>query len=237
MWLLFGENNYKPAAQDTSTAVGALVRVIPERDPEKSGHTPAPGNPFIGSSGGEDPDIYAYGFRSPWRGHLDREGRFWVGDVGAAKVEELDLVTEPGTNYGWPDHEGPCASDCEGVVDPVSFWDREPDHPYVLDDPETSPTTRRAAWVGVSYDPGEMDRYEGKWDGQVLFGDFCTGWIRAANADGSGALTQDFSVGNLVGIVSAAVGPDGYAYMLTYGNCRTFPYNPGKLYRAKLAPE
>jgi len=51
-------------------------------------------------------EIYAYGFRNPWRTSFDREtGRFFVGDVGQNDIEEVDVV-EGGRNYGWPVKEG-----------------------------------------------------------------------------------------------------------------------------------
>jgi glucose/arabinose dehydrogenase len=47
-------------------------------------------------------DIYAWGFRNPWRLWNDPvTGRLWVGDVGEVSFEEIDIV-EPGRHHGWP---------------------------------------------------------------------------------------------------------------------------------------
>ncbi len=62
-------------------------------------------NPFVDKSGymGE---VYAYGFRSPFRMNFDREtGDLWVGDVGQGRIEEVNLVVAGG-NYGWNMKEG-----------------------------------------------------------------------------------------------------------------------------------
>jgi len=43
-------------------------------------------------------EIYAYGFRNPWRFSFDTlTGRLWVGDVGQSQREEIDIV-ERGLN-------------------------------------------------------------------------------------------------------------------------------------------
>ena len=52
------------------------------------------------------PEIWAYGFREPWRFSFDAlTGDLWVGDVGQDRVEEVDLVRR-GENYGWNVYEG-----------------------------------------------------------------------------------------------------------------------------------
>ena len=62
-------------------------------------------NPFVGTSA--LPEIYAYGFRNPYRFSMDMGGthQLLVGDAGQSLYEEIDLVTKGG-NYGWNVREG-----------------------------------------------------------------------------------------------------------------------------------
>jgi glucose/arabinose dehydrogenase len=62
------------------------------------------GNPFIGRAGADE--IWAYGFRNPYRLSFDRlNGNLVLGDVGQKAIEEVDVV-KAGRNYGWPIKEG-----------------------------------------------------------------------------------------------------------------------------------
>jgi glucose/arabinose dehydrogenase len=67
-----------------------------------------PGDP-ISSTGlaTPRPEIWAWGFRNPWRFWFDPStGKLWVGDVGEATFEEVD-VAQRGKHHGWPWREGP----------------------------------------------------------------------------------------------------------------------------------
>lgn len=62
-------------------------------------------NPFIGTPGKDE--IYAYGFRNPFRMSFDMGGShdLYAGDAGQVLYEEINLVTK-GSNYGWNVKEG-----------------------------------------------------------------------------------------------------------------------------------
>jgi glucose/arabinose dehydrogenase len=63
-----------------------------------------PDNPFVNNPGKDE--IYAYGFRNPYRFTFDSgAGRLYVADVGQNLFEELDVVVKGG-NYGWVIREG-----------------------------------------------------------------------------------------------------------------------------------
>jgi MYXO-CTERM domain-containing protein len=58
------------------------------------------------TTGAPRKDIYAWGFRNPWRIWNDPvTDKLWVGDVGEGAWEEIDIV-EKGKHYGWPWREG-----------------------------------------------------------------------------------------------------------------------------------
>lgn len=50
-------------------------------------------------------EIYARGFRNPWRFDIHND-TIYVGDVGDNSWEEIDEVTEAELNFGWPCWEG-----------------------------------------------------------------------------------------------------------------------------------
>jgi uncharacterized repeat protein (TIGR03806 family) len=112
-------------AQDTSSLFGKFLRIDVDHG---SPYTIPPDNPFAGGSGGK-PEIFAWGFRNPWRWSFDgATGLLWAGDVGQANWEEIDVVRK-GLNYGWRIREGmhcyPPGSSCStaGLTDPIVEYD------------------------------------------------------------------------------------------------------------------
>jgi len=73
-------------------------------------------NPFIGQAG--LPEIYAYGFRNPFRFSFDVDGSLYAGDVGQDFIEEIDRVVRGG-NYGWPVREGTTCFNKTRVTQPL----------------------------------------------------------------------------------------------------------------------
>ena len=114
-------------AQDLSSLSGKILRIDVDQDP----YGIPPDNPFV-----REPDargeIWAYGFRNPFRMSFDRlTDRLYVGDVGETHAEEIDLVVRGG-NYGWRNLEGdqcfpPSVEDCgrEGFVAPIAVYGRD----------------------------------------------------------------------------------------------------------------
>jgi glucose/arabinose dehydrogenase len=91
-------------------------------------------NPFVGVDGLDE--IYAYGFRNPYRFSFDKvSGMLVVADVGQDHVEEIDVVRK-GCDYGWNLKEGTFLFDPTGatlglplndpnLIDPVAEYDHD----------------------------------------------------------------------------------------------------------------
>ncbi len=91
-------------AQDLNQLFGKILRIDIDSASDQVYGIPAD-NPFANSGG--LPEIYAYGFRNPFRISFDAAGsnQLFVGDVGHDNWEEVNLVV-PGGNYGWSVREG-----------------------------------------------------------------------------------------------------------------------------------
>ena len=93
-------------AQNRSTMLGKILRINVDLQSQGRNYSIPSDNPYSGNALGYKEEIYAYGFRNPWRFSFDSPtGRLWVADVGQDQREEIDLV-EKGKNYGWNIMEG-----------------------------------------------------------------------------------------------------------------------------------
>jgi glucose/arabinose dehydrogenase len=162
--------------------LGKILRIDPLGRNAANGKYGIPAdNPFVGKAGADE--IFAYGFRNPFRMSFDPAGRLIVGDVGQNNIEEVDIVT-PGGNYGWRIKEGTFLFDTGG---PNSNTDPEvgkgfvfadsPGMPANLTDPIAQydhadgpdvPETRIAVIGGFVYRGHKLHQLRG----QYVFGDY-----------------------------------------------------------------
>ena len=107
LYITIGDDQDHNNGQDLNDLKGALLRIAPNIAGDNPPYTIPPTNPFAGNQNGYRQEIYAYGFRNPWRFSIDAPtNRIWLGDVGEDRYEEIDII-ESGGNYGWPLMEGP----------------------------------------------------------------------------------------------------------------------------------
>jgi glucose/arabinose dehydrogenase len=112
-------------AQDPSNILGSILRIDPLGSNSANGQYGIPDdNPFV-SMAGYVGEIYAYGFRNPFRFSFDMAtGDLYAGDVGQDDLEEVDVVVAGG-NYGWNTKEGSFCFDPNGAGPGFAF-DQEP---------------------------------------------------------------------------------------------------------------
>jgi hypothetical protein len=103
-------------AQDLTNPLGAILRIDVDGSSAANGQYGIPAdNPFVGAGGGVIEEIFAYGFRNPFRFSFDsRTGELYVGDVGQNDIEEVDRVVAGG-NFGWNRKEGTLFFDPNGA--------------------------------------------------------------------------------------------------------------------------
>jgi glucose/arabinose dehydrogenase len=161
--------------QRLDTDLGKLLRIAVDGRP--AGGPPAiPPDNCHGCPDAPLPEIDAYGLRNPWRFSFDRAtGDLWIGDVGQDTFEEVDHVAASaisGTNFGWSVMEANAcyhpSSGCDqsGITLPVAQYDHNSGDCSIAG--------------GFVYRGTAIPAL----DGWYLFGDYCSGRIRALSSGG-----------------------------------------------------
>ena len=192
------------------------------------GDNPFAANPRCGpaSNGLECPEIFAWGFRNPFRWSFDPQtAALWLADVGEFSYEEINQVSR-GRNYGWPCREGlqsyDSARDCgTDLVDPVAVYDHSQGDSAVVG--------------GVVYRGNLLAGLRGHY----LFTDFVSGRIFALDDNGSGGFTTRVAADTGMNFATMTTGADGEIYVAdnTVTDAGIFRLVPGGGATADTIPE
>jgi glucose/arabinose dehydrogenase len=229
-WIAFGPDRYfyiglgdggsagdpNGNGQNPHTLFGSILRIdVDYTEPGRPYAIPL-GNPFSASpacsASDNCPEIFAWGFRNPWRGSFDAPtDDLWIGDVGQDAWEEVDLV-RVGENYGWNILEGnhcypsgPCQT--AGLTAPVAEYGHD------VGDAVTGGYVYRGTDI-----PGLT--------GDYIYGDFGSGRIWRLVGAASGGNQAEVLIDSGLQVVSFGQDINGEIYVIDFAG--------GHIYR--LAP-
>lgn len=221
LYLAFGDGSFPNAyftnPQDLHNLFGKMIRIdIDRKDAGREYAIPAD-NPFSNNLDSlVRKEIYAYGFRNPWRWNFDPlDGQLILGDVGNMLQEEVNVVT-PGGNYGWRIREGnTCFNDSNylsplpqcamtGMIPPIAVLNRS--------------DAGNAIIGGVVYRGNPASPFYGTY----FFGDYMTRMIWTLSSTNSAG---KLSVAGYVPVGMSAFGTD------TQGNIYVIGFKNGIIYR------
>jgi glucose/arabinose dehydrogenase len=158
---------------------------------------------FVGTGTADCPEIFAWGFRNPWRWTFDSAtGALWLGDVGSHTREEIDLVIKGG-NYGWRCKEGTldtaltCGTPTSPLIPPVAEYEH----------PVGQAVTGGFVYHGTAI-PALVGRY--------VFGDYSSQLIWTIPTDTTPTATMVYADGwdSDVHVTSFAQDVDGELYVV-----------------------
>lgn len=195
--------------QDSTNVYGTILRIdVDSGDP----YAVPSDNPF--TSVAEVPDeVWAYGFRNPWRFSFDRQtGDLYISENGEHSWEEINYqpADDPGgQNYGWSVAEGthcyatdPC--DMTGLTPPI--------HEVAHD--EADPDCSGSIVGGYVYRGSALPQLRGHY----LYANFCTNTVASFLVSGGTATDhQDWT--SELGItrpVSFGEDADGELYLIAF---------------------
>lgn len=168
-----GSGDPQNNAQDLTEIHGKLLRIDVDKKTDESEYSIPEDNPYEGNSENYREEIFAYGFRNPWKFSFDtQKEELWLADVGQNVLEEINLV-ESGKNYGWRLKEGT--------------------KEYIPDNSTNNQTLEDPIWVydhsqgqsitgGYIYNGSENPSLKGAY----IYGDFISGrvWALKKSEDG-----------------------------------------------------
>ena len=127
LYVTVGDRGDRHSAQDLESHWGKTLRL------DDDGSIPAD-NPFVGDADALDA-IYTYGHRNAQGMTVHPQtGVIWLNEHGQMNGDEINIIDQPGGNYGWPiathsreygsgEPIGDLPEEREDTVNPVYYWD------------------------------------------------------------------------------------------------------------------
>jgi glucose/arabinose dehydrogenase len=202
-------------AQNKNILLGKIMRIDVNSNQSADSYAVPSNNPFATGNAHCNgtttpvahpcPEIFAYGFRNPWRMNFDPStGKLYVGDVGQSAQEEIDVVVRGG-NYGWDcregevDHSAQSTATCTGVA-------FEPPEVAYNDTGGSDAVTGGAVYRGSAV-PGLRGFY--------IYTDFYRGPLFAFDVDVTNGMAQALKASE-TDISAFGQGRDGEVYAVDY---------------------
>lgn len=202
------------AGQDLTTLTAAILRIDVDGAPPGSTYRVPADNPFLDIPNAR-PEIWAYGFRNPWRMCFDPvTGDLWVGDIGQDLWEMVDVV-QRGANYGWSVMEG------SRPFYPLRKRGPTPITPPTIEHPHSE---ARSITGGIVYTGSRYSDLKGAY----LYGDYATGKVWGARFRDGRVTWQKELADTPYQILGFCQGLGGEIYLVDYA---------GGLYSLESRPE
>jgi putative heme-binding domain-containing protein len=203
--------------QDLSDLLSSVLRIDVDHPAGDKAYSVPADNPFVNMVGAR-PEIWAYGFRNPWKMSFDRvSGDLWVGDVGW-ELWEMVYRVQKGGNYGWSVKEG------RQWVRPEAKRGPTPILPPTLDFPHTEAASITGGYV-----------YRGKklkeLVGAYVCGDWVTRKVWGTRFDGDRITSHQEIAQGTQRIVAFCEDHEGELYIVDYNEIgaiyQLVPNDPG----------
>lgn len=211
----FGQNDPMHTGQFLGDLLSSILRIDINGTHSVKPYRIPPDNPFI-STPGALPEIWAFGFRQPWKISFDRKsGDLWAGEVGQDLWESIYRVKRGG-NYGWSVNEGPQQFRTDRQRGPGPILPPAIAHSHA---------EARSITGGFVYRGKRLPELEGAY----VYADWETGKVWGLRHNGEKATWSQELDDTELDFVDFAEDPSGELYLMTH--------NDGRLYRLVPRPK
>lgn len=188
--------------QDITDLKSSILRIDVNRSESGRPYAIPPENPFLKIPGAR-PEVWAYGFRNPWKMSFDPgSGHLWVGDVGW-DLWEMVFRVKSGDNCGWSVVEG------SQTIRPDLKPGPTPIQPPVMTHPRSDARSVTGGYVYRGQQSPDLV-------GHYVYGDFVTGKIWKLRYDGKQVTGSQELVDTPFRIITFAEGYDHELYVVDY---------------------